>query len=117
MHLFVHTKHSKKAGPFSGARLKMDLPFHNRFAYNRVHRRSASPLDPRQWIGRIETSMVHRGTAEGCAEAGGADLKQRAPLSDGGGDARATAGVEHEGLGEAYATRNSKSAHQLIHNT
>ena len=33
----VHTKHSQKAGPFSDARLKMDLPF-------RVHRRSASPL-------------------------------------------------------------------------
>ena len=35
----VHTKHSQKAGPFSDARLKMDLPF-------RVHRRSASPLSP-----------------------------------------------------------------------
>ena len=26
VYLFVHTKHSKKAGPFSVARLKMDLP-------------------------------------------------------------------------------------------
>ena len=34
-HLFVHTKHSEKAGPFAVARLKMDLPFHNRLAYNR----------------------------------------------------------------------------------
>ena len=42
--LSVHTKHSQKAGPFSVARLKMDLPFHNRLAYNRVPRRSASPL-------------------------------------------------------------------------
>ena len=25
--LFAHTKHSQKAGPFSVARLKMDLPF------------------------------------------------------------------------------------------
>ena len=40
----VHTKRSQKAGPFSVARLKMDLRFHNRLAYNRVHRRSASPL-------------------------------------------------------------------------
>ena len=39
----VHTKHSQKAGPFSDARLKMDLPFHNRLVYNRVHRGSASP--------------------------------------------------------------------------
>ena len=46
VYLFVHTKHSQKAGPFSVARLKMDLPFHNRLAYNRVHRRSASPLVP-----------------------------------------------------------------------
>ena len=37
----VHTKHSQKAGPFSVARLKMDLPFHDRL---RVHKRSASPL-------------------------------------------------------------------------
>ena len=29
----VHTKHSQKAGPFSVARLKMDLPFHNRLAF------------------------------------------------------------------------------------
>ena len=29
----MHTqKHSQKAGPFSVARLKMDLPFHNRLA-------------------------------------------------------------------------------------
>ena len=40
---FVHTKHSQKAGPFSVARLKMGLPFHNRLAYSRVHRRSARP--------------------------------------------------------------------------
>ena len=33
-----------KACPFSVARLKMDLPFHDRLAYNRVHRRSVSPL-------------------------------------------------------------------------
>ena len=37
----------EKAGPFSVARLKMDLPFHNRLAYNRVHRTSASLLDGR----------------------------------------------------------------------
>ena len=29
----VHTKQSQKAGPFSVARLKMDLPFHNRLAF------------------------------------------------------------------------------------
>ena len=39
----AHTKHSQKAGPISVARLKMDLPFHTRLAYNRVHGRSASP--------------------------------------------------------------------------
>ena len=39
-----HAPHSQKAGPFSVARLKMDLPFHNRLAYNRVHKTSASPL-------------------------------------------------------------------------
>ena len=33
VYLFVHTKHSQKAGPFSVARLKMDLPFHNRLAF------------------------------------------------------------------------------------
>ena len=31
-----------KAGPFSVARLKMGLAFHDRLAYSRVHRRSAS---------------------------------------------------------------------------
>ena len=44
VYLFVHTKHSQKAGPFSVALLKMDLPFHNRLAYSRVHRRSAGHL-------------------------------------------------------------------------
>ena len=44
VHLFAHTKHSRKAGPFSVARLEMDLPFHKGIAYSRVHRRSASPL-------------------------------------------------------------------------
>ena len=40
-----HTKHSQKAGPFSVARLKIDLPSHNnRLACNRVRSRSASPL-------------------------------------------------------------------------
>ena len=29
----VHTKHSRKAGPFSVAGLKMDLPFHGRLAF------------------------------------------------------------------------------------
>ena len=29
VHLFEHTKYSQQAGPFSVARLKMDLPFHN----------------------------------------------------------------------------------------
>ena len=45
MYLFVHTKHSQKAGPFSVARLKMDCPFHNPLAHNRVHRTSASPIE------------------------------------------------------------------------
>ena len=40
----AHSKHAQKAGPFSVARPKMDLPFHNRLAYNRVHSRSASPM-------------------------------------------------------------------------
>ena len=44
VYLFIRTKHSQKAGPFSVARLKVDLPFHNRLAYSRLHRRSASPL-------------------------------------------------------------------------
>ena len=35
-----------KAGPFSVARLKMDLPFQNRLAHNRVHRRSALLVRP-----------------------------------------------------------------------
>ena len=41
VHLFVHTQHSRKAGTFPVARLRMDLPFQNS---SRVHRRSASPL-------------------------------------------------------------------------
>ena len=32
MYLFVHTKQSRKAGPFSVARLKLDLPFNNLLA-------------------------------------------------------------------------------------
>ena len=44
LYLFVHTKHSHKAGPISVARLKIDLPFQNRLVHSRVHRRSASPL-------------------------------------------------------------------------
>ena len=45
---------AQQAGPFSVARLKMDLPFHNRLAYNRVHRRSASPLRPSSPAGRLQ---------------------------------------------------------------
>ena len=33
VHLFAHTKHSRKAGTFAVARLQMDLPFQNRLAY------------------------------------------------------------------------------------
>ena len=34
MHSFVHTTNiAQKAGPFSVARLKMDLPFHSRLAF------------------------------------------------------------------------------------
>ena len=44
VYLFVHTKHSQKGGPFSVARLQLDLPFQNRLAYNRVRSRSASPV-------------------------------------------------------------------------
>ena len=33
VYLFVHRKHSPKAGPFSVARLKIDLPFNNRLAF------------------------------------------------------------------------------------
>ena len=33
VHLFVQTKHLQKAGPSSVARLKMDLPFHDRLAF------------------------------------------------------------------------------------
>ena len=40
----MHAKHSQKAGPFSVARLKMDLPFHNRLTYNSVHRRIGSRI-------------------------------------------------------------------------
>ena len=46
MHLSVHTKDSHKAVPFSVARLKMDLAFHNHPAYNRVHRERPAPLTP-----------------------------------------------------------------------
>ena len=35
---------AQQAGPFSAARLKMDLPFHNRLVYSRVHRKGAGPL-------------------------------------------------------------------------
>ena len=35
VYLFVHAKDSQKAGPFSVARLKMDLPLHNRLACTR----------------------------------------------------------------------------------
>ena len=35
--LFAHTEHLPKAGSFSVALLKTDLPFCNRLAYNRVH--------------------------------------------------------------------------------
>ena len=31
--LFVHTKHSQKAGPFSVARLELDVRFHDRLAF------------------------------------------------------------------------------------
>ena len=41
--LFAHTRTSQRAGPFPVARLKMDLPFHDRLAYTRARRRSASP--------------------------------------------------------------------------
>ena len=43
VHLFVHTEHSQKAGPFSAARLKMDPPLHNRLADNRVHKEKCQP--------------------------------------------------------------------------
>ena len=46
VHLFVQTKHLQKAGPSSVARLKMDLPFRDRLAHNRVRRRSATALFP-----------------------------------------------------------------------
>ena len=59
VYLFVHTKYTQKAGPFSVARLEMYLPFHNRLAYNRVHRRSASPLTPV----REKAKGEHRGGA------------------------------------------------------
>ena len=36
-------KRPRKAGPFAVPRLKLDLPFHNRLAHIRAHRRSASP--------------------------------------------------------------------------
>ena len=36
VHLFAHTKRSQKAGSFSVARLKMDLPFHIRSAFTGV---------------------------------------------------------------------------------
>ena len=47
---------AQKASPFSVARLKMDLPFHNRLVYNRVHRTSASPL-------RMLTELLPSGEA------------------------------------------------------
>ena len=35
--------HTRKAGPLSVARLKMDLPVHDRLAHSRVHRRKCQP--------------------------------------------------------------------------
>ena len=73
-YLFVHTEHSRKAGAFSVARLKMDLPFHNRLAYNHVHRRSASPHPAvpsagsrRARAGAVEGSKPRRGASETAA--------------------------------------------------
>ena len=47
-HIAVHTKHSQKAGPFSVARLKMDLPFHNRVAHNAFRGEVPSPTPLRR---------------------------------------------------------------------
>ena len=59
--VLIHTKHSQKAGPFSVARLKMDLPFHNRLTYNRVHRRSTSPPHAGTISSLLETTINVRG--------------------------------------------------------
>ena len=63
---------AQKASPFSVARLKMDLPFHNRLVYNRVHRTSASPL-------RMLTELLPSGEALAGAAAA------RAPSQETGG--------------------------------
>ena len=44
LYLFVQAKYSRKAGPFSVARLKMDLPFH--YPTPAVVRQSRSPGCP-----------------------------------------------------------------------
>ena len=50
MYLFVGS-YTQKAGPFSVARLEMDLPFRDRLAYKRVHMRSASPFTAVRFLG------------------------------------------------------------------
>ena len=50
-HFAVHLSVHAKAGPFSVARLKMGLPFHDRLAYSRVHRESASLSAADVWQG------------------------------------------------------------------
>ena len=52
VYLFVHTKHSRKAGPLSVARLTMDLPFHSRLACNFTGG-SASPLTAALRLGSV----------------------------------------------------------------
>ena len=64
--------YTQMAGRFSVARLKMDLPFHNRLAYNRVHRSSigplTSPLLARTPVSRTVVSSSQPALVSGCAE-------------------------------------------------
>ena len=73
VHLFAHTKQSQKAGPFSVARLEMDLPFHNRLACYRVHRRT--PLPPPTSVG---DSWLGKSGSSHCADGVGVVLSGQA---------------------------------------
>ena len=54
----AYTQMSQKAGLFSVAWLKMDLPFHPRLVYSRVHRRSARLSHHRSVVERLSASLI-----------------------------------------------------------
>ena len=56
---YAHRPLHKKAGPFSVARLKMDLPFRNRLAYNHVHKTCLSEIVSRTPAFTKGASVLH----------------------------------------------------------